>query len=281
MTTVSYTGDGLLVGNVHYPSCQGSYLIKLLLQCHSTRAPRNQPILDVILESRHGNKHAKEISESMAMVNAIPVCAQRSSFDLGLCRHARVFVVGDGVVPFTALIMLLFLPPTWQYVSIDPLMSFDTSVLGPDKDRVKCVAALSQDVAVTPDLGRPLDSTSSVSFDTAATTGCLSAELVSPAAVAMCASPAAVASLPTLEPSLLSSRRLLGSIAAPVNIVIACHSHAPLQEFWDRVPCPKFCISLPCCGKGWSTLAEEPLYVYDDFEIFSPKRRVYCYFQPG
>ena len=38
-----------------------------------------------------------------------------------------------------------------------------------------------------------------------------------------------------------------------------------------------FCISLPCCGKTWSTLSRPPAKAYDDFEVVSPKRRVYIY----
>lgn len=37
-----------------------------------------------------------------------------------------------------------------------------------------------------------------------------------------------------------------------ISIVVACHSHAPLQELWDRVPVPKYAVTLPCCGKSLS-----------------------------
>ena len=66
------------------------------------------------------------------------------------------------------------------------------------------------------------------------------------------------------------------------SIVIACHSHAPLQEFWDRLDVavgPKYCIAMPCCKEAeWSSLAQAPLYTYDDFEVFSPKRKIYLYY---
>lgn len=59
-----------------------------------------------------------------------------------------------------------------------------------------------------------------------------------------------------------------------VSFVIAQHSHAPLQEFWDRVPKPKIAVVMPCCGKTWSALDEAPMFEYDDFDVFSQKRRI-------
>lgn len=47
-------------------------------------------------------------------------------------------------------------------------------------------------------------------------------------------------------------------IADAIKIVISCHSHAPLQEFWDRLPAGgaegdsldrSIAISMPCCAK--------------------------------
>lgn len=67
-------------------------------------------------------------------------------------------------------------------------------------------------------------------------------------------------------------------IKAPENlsIVVACHSHAPLKEFWRRVPAPRLAITLPCC-ENFSDLGRKPTFQYDDFEIFTPKRRVRIY----
>ena len=63
-----------------------------------------------------------------------------------------------------------------------------------------------------------------------------------------------------------------------LHIVVACHSHAPLQEIWDRVPGPKLGIVMPCCGKTWSHLSDTPIFSYDDFEVYSPKRRILLYY---
>jgi hypothetical protein len=60
-----------------------------------------------------------------------------------------------------------------------------------------------------------------------------------------------------------------------LSIAVACHSHAPLQEFWDRMTSPKLSVAMPCCAQ-YSELAtgKHPLLEYDNFEVYSPKRRV-------
>jgi RNA recognition motif-containing protein len=64
---VSYKGQCILVDNVEYPIPQGKYLMKVLKLCHSSLIGNRQPLIDTLLDSRHGNKHPKEISESMAV----------------------------------------------------------------------------------------------------------------------------------------------------------------------------------------------------------------------
>jgi hypothetical protein len=68
-------------------------------------------------------------------------------------------------------------------------------------------------------------------------------------------------------------------IAAKISFVIACHSHAPLEEFWARVPSPKVAVVMPCCGRDWSSLtsAGRPVFEYDDFDVFSTRRRIKIY----
>jgi hypothetical protein len=34
----------------------------------------------------------------------------------------------------------------------------------------------------------------------------------------------------------------------PLSIVIACHSHAPVSEFWNRLSTPKIAITMACCA---------------------------------
>ena len=83
--------------------------------------------------------------------------------------------------------------------------------------------------------------------------------------------------IPTIETEALDSNYSSNFF----NIIIACHSHAPLLEFYSRLSNnhSKCCVSLPCCGKTWSLLNENILIdVYDDYEIFSAKRTVYLYY---
>ena len=52
------------------------------------------------------------------------------------------------------------------------------------------------------------------------------------------------------------------------------------KEFWDRLPSPKYAISMPCCGDAlsWSKLSISAALEYEDYEVFSPKRRIYIYY---
>ena len=195
------------------------------------------------------------------------------------------------------MVLSLFLPSHVTFVSIDPLLDFDVATLSPSlAARLTLAPCKSQDY-------------------------CLSS--VRPYA------------------------------AAAVNVVVACHSHAPLQEFWDRlstsshplrasavdaaastsadsgasvpgdiaadavdttavpvsvilnsvaaVSCSsanaspalsvveghsdgsvraamRLCVSMPCCGKEWSLLPQlTPLAEYEDYEVFSARRRVFLY----
>ena len=43
-------------------------------------------------------------------------------------------------------------------------------------------------------------------------------------------------------PSPSGSAFLATAAASPLSIVIACHSHAPVAEFWDRITSPKIAI---------------------------------------
>jgi hypothetical protein len=93
---ISYTGKGIVVEDIEYPtptgiyisihlsisyilistplSFTGSYITSLLKLCYNEFNSNNnmyKPLLKVITCSKGGNKHAKEISESMSMVNGL------------------------------------------------------------------------------------------------------------------------------------------------------------------------------------------------------------------
>jgi hypothetical protein len=67
---------------------------------------------------------------------------------------------------------------------------------------------------------------------------------------------------------------------ARLSIVIACHSHAPLEEFWNRLPLPRLCIAMPCCAQFSDLPKETPILSYDCFEVYSPKRRINVFVSP-
>jgi hypothetical protein len=62
-----------------------------------------------------------------------------------------------------------------------------------------------------------------------------------------------------------------------LSIVIACHSHAPLLEFWSRLRGPKLAVAMPCCSNYCDLSGVEPLLSFEDFEVYSPKRKIYVY----
>ena len=56
-----------------------------------------------------------------------------------------------------------------------------------------------------------------------------------------------------------------------------------LRVFLGIIEPPKFAISMPCCGEAlsWSTLSIPTLLEYEDYEVFSPKRKIYIYHTSG
>ena len=256
---VSYTGRGIMVDGTEYPSPQGLYLMKLLKLSDISCIGNRQPLMSALLNIRHGNKHAKELSDSMAMVNAVQKLGHLTRRSWENYHRVNVYTLADGVVPCTSMTMCLYFP-TWTYTSIDPILDFDTSCLGGFQSTITCANVMSQkflfatnseEIAENVKIVETLKVPPSLNGDH---TECINDN--------------------RHGTSPLSSEQSL-------SIVVACHSHAPLQEFWDRVPCPKLCVSMPCCGKTWSNLNEEPLEVYDDFEVFSPKRRIFLYHSSG
>jgi len=41
---------------------------------------------------------------------------------------------------------------------------------------------------------------------------------------------------------------LSGPTMPTISIAVACHSHAPLAEFWARLPFPKIAVTMACCS---------------------------------
>ena len=71
--SVSYSRDGLLVNGIEYPTPTGVYLFKLLETSINTKESSStvKQLIQILIERKSGTLHTKELSESMAMVNAI------------------------------------------------------------------------------------------------------------------------------------------------------------------------------------------------------------------
>jgi RNA recognition motif. (a.k.a. RRM, RBD, or RNP domain) len=281
---VSYTGRGIVVNGTEYPSPQGAYLMKLLKLSSSSQIGNRQPLMDALLNARHGNRHAKELSESMAMVNAIYRINHFTSILTNIYREVNVFVLADGVMPSTSITMCLFFP-TWSYTSIDPILDYDSAVLGYFSSKITCVKALSEKFVISSERGKVLPNLPGCSDSTEIDTTLQStSDAFNDIVTCDFSGNADNYAQPIVKPPGSDDSAILPTCppqGGVLNIVIACHSHAPLQEFWDRVPCPKACVSMPCCGKSWSNLDDTPLDVYDDFEVYSPKRRIHLYWNDG
>lgn len=63
-----------------------------------------------------------------------------------------------------------------------------------------------------------------------------------------------------------------------LSIVVGCHSHAPLHEFWQRMPMPRIAVVMPCCKSSFSNIPNiKPVFEYTDFDVISPKRKIKIY----
>ena len=220
---INYTSKSLKLSNgSEYPIPTGLYLMQLLRKFHSAQLPfKHQILFDILVATKNANHQGKELTECMAMVNAVIRSGHISGIDIESEKNVNIYAIADGIAPYTASALGIFMPESWQYWTIDPLLDFSEDNLVEYKDRIHLIKMKTEEFTVP-------DKT-----------------LTNPA----------------------------------VSVVIACHSHAPLQEFWDRVPPPKLGIIMPCCGKSWSSLNLEPIDVYDDFEVQSPKRKIFIYYQ--
>lgn len=227
-SSVSYSRNGVLIDGIEYPTPQGIYLRKLLETRHACSDDNTLRLFEVILDNKFGTHHSKELSESMAILNALATLGGLTDTNWldDINYQTRVYVLGDGKIPYTAATMAIYMPGSWKYVSIDPIMNFDvTATLGKSFENMISVEAMkSEEYAIAED---------------------------------------------KTDTNLIVR-----------SVVIACHSHAPLQEFWDRVSHPKFCVTMPCCKAEWSALDDTPIHVYEDYEVFSPKRKIFLYHVP-
>lgn len=366
---VSYTSNSLCVGDTEYPFPSGVYLTRIIelagtinmqvsysgVHMHSSmynctsdvtvasatdgQQCTSDPLLDLLLDSKSlGNKYAKEISEAMAMVDAVQraisllppsyrqlvsrtstvhsaqpkevnnmdsvasaanttSASAPTTVSCGVGDIVRVYVLGDGKQPLCAAATCLHLPGHFEYYSIDPLMCapYSCEVLVQQTITDACAAtdSASVDVKYTdtgdrqPRTGKQQTIVPNPYFGTYA-------HRFFP--VAMMSQDFAVPSAHCALPGDFSADTSNTSGKQPprcvFSIIVSCHSHAPLQEFWDRVSGPKVAVAMPCCA-GYAELFEapvcgeesakvllKPVIDFNDYEVYSPKRNVKIYFEP-
>jgi len=311
---VTYSHRSISVGTIEYPFPSGSYLTKLIQRLSSFRRKidnqldrdqrRHRPPNDDnddyddddIASSRYGSdaddggrmldlltdvtklgngsihKYTKEISEAMAMADALQRAikivygvppddlSSSMSFD-----SIRCYCLGDGTYPVSAASIATFLWTSdgdrnrdnsgssgsgssksdrdnvnfkiWKFISIDPLLKIDEFSNGLS-DSSRCAGGEKRNLST---------------FDRIECFRGYSQEY--PISLER-------------DPNVLS-------------IAIACHSHAPLEEFWGRMPSPKLCVSMPCCAQYSEIPDETPVLTYDDFEVYSPKRTIKIFASAG
>jgi hypothetical protein len=262
-TGVSYTSNSLFVGELEYPFPFGLYLtrvVELSRRIPAGSAGTVDPLLAILTDTYSmGNKYGKEISEAMAMADAVQRAASllpaslrtalrsdasaeagRSAVSTdsgGVPHRVVVYVLGDGCRPLTAACLCLQLPPHVVFHSIDPLMQESYLSAYPATDTESASAG-----------SNPVFGAYSHRFFPARM---YSQDFQIP------------------PPSLVYTTA--GS--STLSIVVSCHSHAPPQEFWDRVPVPRIAVTMACCA-GFADLTTAPTMVFEDFEVYSPKRTV-------
>eukprot|EP01031_Cornospumella_fuschlensis_P027161 gene27161-32810_t len=213
-----YTSKSIVGHGLEYPFPTGLYFKRLMeLQAQLLSSNSGNPLLSLVTNPALHNKYNKEVTEIMAMVDAVER-AILMVFDLYAkdVAHATVYVVGDGKAPLCAACLCLHFPTSWIFHSIDPIL-----------------------------VPIELDCTTRERF---------------------------------FQHSIVSEEFALPATSDPgtLSIVVACHSHAPLQEFWDRIVGRKICVAMPCCA-NYSDLSEGLVLRFEDYEVYSPMRTVCIY----
>ncbi|KAG7342610.1 hypothetical protein IV203_017854 [Nitzschia inconspicua] len=275
-TAVSYSHKSLSVGSIEYPFPSGLYLTKLIqhlskqssqsnnttdcnTQSQQSTGKRNDntDILDLLSDvSKIGGgsmtQYAKEISEAFAMVDAVERAVskiQRHLQQRNVHQSTTCYCLGDGKYPLTASALALTMPTDWKFISIDPLLQqqqqqWDDVHSTCFHERIQLFCGLSQDFSI-PKKSKQEHGGGGVED---------------------------------------RHTELTVTVPTRLAVVIACHSHAPLEEFWNRLvdnhDGPKICVAMPCCAQFNELTNETPLLEYDNFEVYSPKRHIQIYFRP-
>lgn len=245
--SVTYTHRSLLVGDMDYPFPTGLYLTKIIQLTNIY--PSDNPLLMMLRDtSFYGTaKYSKEISECMAMAD----CTQRAvRMVCGYCcsiydTYDNYYLTSSQKVTSSIAEKL-----------VHPSMPRDVVVyiLG-DGVRPLCAAAIClhiprqyhwKYVSIDPlmscdiDLGDYSDNIEIVRG--------------------------------------YSQDYHLDNQDSILSIIVACHSHAPILEFWNRVTTSKIAIIMACCA-DYANLDDttHPILEFLDYEVYSPKRKIKIY----
>lgn len=273
---VSYTSNSICVGDTEYPFPSGLYLSRVIeltnkfntqTETSAANTSASNPLLALLTDTRSmGNKYAKEISETMAMVDAVqravsllppefraiathattPATGTASSAGAGIAptsstdpvfvspapevvqNRVNVYVLGDGKRPLCAAAACLHLPGHFAFYSVDPLMmpayGCAASVGENGAGDVSCTIHPNEHFGVYQNRFFPLAR--------------MSQDFIIPTATTI-----------TTTNATADGANAGTGPASSLSIVVSCHSHAPLQEFWERLQGPKIAVTMACCAE--------------------------------
>ncbi|CDJ61998.1 hypothetical protein, conserved [Eimeria necatrix] len=210
------------------------------------------PFMKIAARGR-GFAAAKELTESLGVAIAMQSAVKTLSVSLNDVS-ALVFIPGDGQHPRTAAAVCLQTPPSWSCVSIDPRMQ------------------QQQQQNAGPPAG-------------VAVSGCRFAGVVEDRI--FCFQGRAEAFCMHSLDTILQQQQQQQKLKPDVIILLGVHSHAPLQQFFERLlqhyggtASHFIAVSLPCCGS--CGFLKAPLVSrYRDPGILSPQNEVYVHHLPS
>lgn len=246
----TYSHNSISIGEIEYPFPSGIYSTKLIQRLSASLASssgdkndsfQDEKLLHLlsdvsIIGCGSVQKYAKEVSEAFAMVDALER-GIKLTFGVSvvdLQNSVTCYCLGDGKYPIGAAALELFLPKSSQKWKFISIDPLLPKRRVGDNDAVDNATSMFHERI---ELFSGFSQNYSIQ-----TTSTDSSETAS-------------------TPPMLS-------------IAIACHSHAPLEEFWERMPNPKLCVALPCCAQFSELPKETPIMEYDNFEVYSAKRRI-------
>merc|ERR1712238_339719 len=262
----TYSHKSILIGEIEYPFPSGIYLSKLIQKlsitnndplekkCKDYHQQKQQDedllrlLSDVsILGCGSVHRYVKELSEVFAMVDAVERAIKLNfGISTGDIQHPVIcYCLGDGKYPIGAAALTLFLPisrnrKNWKFIAIDPLLSKQDTSKSAASPAKATIATSKMKINATSMFHDRIEVFSGLSQDY-------------------------YIEKRTNYPSKLSPS---------LSIIVACHSHAPLEEFWERIPSPKLCVAMPCCAQFSELPKETPIFEYDNYEVYSPKHRI-------